>query len=475
MMTAAIATTMATMTEELEAILAAASAARVEFGSIDPESRAELMRACGHALLSEIESLIELAGEETNLSASRLRGEVARTAYQFELYGDAIRKPRGVVIDPADPDAIPVPRPDLRRTTRPIGVVLVFAASNFPFAFSVAGTDTAAAFAAGCPVIVKAHSGHPRTSQAVADIIRRTLDSHECPEGAFAVIFGTERGVSALKDPRVSAASFTGSVAGGRRLFDIAQSRPVPIPFYGELGSINPVVVAPAIAMEDGDSVADAFFASFTLGSGQFCTKPGLVFWPDNVDIPVQLQASVDNAAPAPLLNARIASGYAQSVSKVGSAPGVRVLARAEGIGETPEVVLFETDAATLAENPDRLLVECFGPAALVVRYSDEADVLAALRHLQGALTGTIHAVEADDAFVAAVLPTLEERVGRVVWRDWPTGVAVAGAQHHGGPYPATTNSLHTSVGTASIDRFRRPIAYQNVPDRFLPTELRSG
>jgi NADP-dependent aldehyde dehydrogenase len=465
----------ATTDDELEAILAAAVAARAGFGAIDPETRAEIMHACGQALLSEMESLVELASEETNLSEARLRGEVARTAYQFELYGDAIRHPRGVVIDLADPDAIPAPRPDLRRTTKPIGVVLVFAASNFPFAFSVAGTDTAAAFAAGCPVIVKAHSGHPRTSQAVADIIRRTLDSHGCPAGAFAVIFGTEQGVSVLKDPRVSAASFTGSVAGGRLLFDIAQSRPAPIPFYGELGSINPVVIAPAIAAQDGEAVADAFFASFTLGSGQFCTKPGLVFWPEDVDVPARLRASVSNATPAPLLNARIASGYVQSVSEVGSAPGVRVLARAGGLGEVPEVVLFETDAATLAENPDRLLVECFGPAALVVRYSDAEDVVVALRHLEGALTGTVHAVEADDEFVAAVLPTLEERVGRVVWRDWPTGVAVADAQHHGGPYPATTNSLHTSVGTAAIDRFRRPITYQNVPDRFLPRELRTS
>jgi NADP-dependent aldehyde dehydrogenase len=465
----------ATTADQLEAILAAASAARADLGAIDPDSRAEIMRACGVALLGEVDELVELAAEETNLSIARLRGEVARTAYQFQLYGDAIRNPRGVAIDLPDPDATPAPRPDLRRTTRPIGVVLVFAASNFPFAFSVAGTDTAAAFAAGCPVIAKAHSGHPRTSQAVAEIIRQTLEGHGCPPGAFAVIFGTEQGVAALKDPRVGAASFTGSLAGGRRLFDIAHSRPVPIPFYGELGSLNPVIVAPAIAAQHGESVADAFFASFTLGSGQFCTKPGLVFWPDNVDIPATLTASVDSARPAPLLNARIASGYEQSISEVRSAPGVRVIARAEGSGEAPEVVLFETDAATLATDPDRLLIECFGPAALVVRYSDAQAVVAALAGIDGALTGTVHAVEADDAFVEAVLPSLEERVGRIVWRDWPTGVAVAHAQHHGGPYPATTSSLHTSVGTAAIDRFLRPIVYQNVPSRFLPAELRAG
>ena len=465
--------TTSTTDSELESILAAASAARAEFGAIDPAGRAELMQACGDALLREIDELVELAAAETNLPEARLRGEVARTAYQFTLYGEAIRIPRGVVIDEADAGAIPAPRPDLRRTTRPIGVVLIFAASNFPFAFSVAGTDTAAAFAAGCPVIAKAHPGHPRTSQRVSEIIRSTLDLNGCPPGTFAVIFGTEQGITALKDARVSAAAFTGSLAGGRHLFDVASSRAVPIPFYGELGSINPVVVAPAIAEQEGESVAEGFFASFTLGSGQFCTKPGLLFWPAAVPVPERLRASVESATLAPMLNDRIAAGYAQSVSGVAATPGVRMLANAAGSESAPQVVLFETDAATVTADPEQLLVECFGPAALVVRYSDADDLLAALTHLEGALTGTVHALDEDDAFVAAVLPALEDRVGRLIWREWPTGVAVAAAQHHGGPYPATTDSLHTSVGTASIERFRRPIAYQNMPDRFLPAELR--
>jgi NADP-dependent aldehyde dehydrogenase len=431
------------------------------------------MRECGQALLREIDPLVTLAHSETNLSEARLRSELARTAYQFELYGEAIRNTRSVVIDLADPDAVPAPRPDLRRTTRPIGVVLAFAASNFPFAFSVAGTDTAAAFAAGCPVVAKAHSGHPLTSSSVATIVRQTLERHGCPAGAFAVIYGTEQGLAALKDPRVSAASFTGSLAAGRVLFDVANSRPVPIPFYGELGSLNPVVIAPAIAAEQGGAVADAFFRSFTLDSGQFCTKPGLLFWPAEVSIPARLRTEVENAKPSGLLNERIAVGYAESLSHLRAAAGVRTLSRAERSGETPEVALFETDAVTLAAHPDELLVECFGPAALVIRYSDSDELLAGLRHLGGALTGTIHATEEDDAFVAAVLPALEDRVGRLIWNSWPTGVAVAHAQHHGGPYPATTSSLHTSVGTAAIDRFRRPIAYQNVPARFLPEELR--
>lgn len=462
-----------TTDSELEHTLATASSARASFGAIDPALRADIMHACGQALLREIDELVAIATSETNLPEARLRGEVARTAYQFDLYSDAIRDPQRVAIDEADAEAIPSPRPDLRRTTRPIGIVLVFAASNFPFAFSVAGTDTAAAFAAGCPVIVKAHSGHPLTSQRVGEIISATLARHGCPPGAFAVIHGTEQGVAALKDRRVGAASFTGSLAGGRHLFDIANSRTTPIPFYGELGSVNPVVVAPAIAEGAGDSVVDGFFASFTLGSGQFCTKPGLLFWPSSVPVPARLQSAVSDATVAPMLNERIAAGYRDAVSRVRDAPGVRMLASTPSLESAPQVALLESDAASVAAEPEQLLLECFGPAALVVRYSDADDLLAALEHLEGALTGTVHALADDDAFVARVLPALEERVGRLIWCEWPTGVAVAGAQHHGGPYPATTNSLYTSVGTASIERFRRPITYQNMPDRFLPRELR--
>lgn len=457
---------------ELDATLTAATVARGPLLALGVAGRQRALAALAEALRAAVDDLVPLAQAETHLPEPRLRGELARTAFQLDLYGAAAADAFVVEHDAADANAIPAPRPDLWRTQRPIGVVLNFTASNFPFGFSVVGTDTAAALAAGCPVIVKAHSGHPRLSRAVFDVARPVLEAHGCPPGTLALIVGTDAGVQALKDDRVDAAAFTGSLSGGRALFDIANSRPRPIPFYGELGSLNPAIVAPHAAAHRGDAVAAGFFGSFTLGAGQFCTKPGLLFWPAATPVPESLLASVRGATTHELLNARITAGFAETTAAVEQLQGVRVLAQATG--GASRALLMETDAAALIDDPASVLVECFGPAALIVRYQDIAQLTRALARIDGSLTGTIHADEQEDAaVVTAILPLLEDRVGRIVWGDWPTGVAVAMAQQHGGPYPAATNGRYTSVGTHAIDRFLRPVTYQDVPERFRPATAR--
>ena len=461
------ATATATTEAELDVIFAAAAAARGPLAALGVSGRARAMAAAAAALRDAADELIPIAQDETHLPEGRLRGEIERTAFQLELYGQAASTAFHVDHDPADANAGPAPRPDLYRSHRPIGVVLNFAASNFPFAFSVAGTDTASALAAGCPVVVKTHSGHPRLSLATWQVVAPVLEAHGCPPGTLALISGTQAGVRALQDPRVGAAAFTGSVKGGRALFDIACARPTPIPFYGELGSVNPAVIAPHAAATRGDEIAAGFFASFTLGAGQYCTKPGLLFWPDSTPVPESLLSAVRDATLHELLNDRITAGFEDTSAALENHAGIRILSQSQA--GASRAILLETDMAAVLADPETI-VECFGPAALVIRYRDDAELVDGLATVEGSLTGTIHADDEDDAIVREVLDVMEDRVGRIVWNDWPTGVAVAVGQQHGGPYPAATNSLYTSVGTHAIDRFLRPVAYQNVPDRFHPT-----
>lgn len=460
-----------TTAEELERLIAAAHAARPAYGRYTPSQRRGLLSACAQAITTAGAELVEIAAAETHLTKSRLTGEIARTAYQLELYGTAIEDRRPTEIDPADPQAQPA-RPDLRLTYRPLGLVVVFAASNFPFAFGVAGTDTAAALAAGCPVLVKAHPGHPRTSARVAELLRRALAEHGAPDGLVGVVHGTDAGVAALRDARVAAAAFTGSLSGGRFLAGVAAGRSTPIPFYGELGSLNPVVVAPHAAEHRGSAITAAFVDSFTLGSGQFCTKPGVLLWPARVRLPDGLREQVAAVRPHPLLNEHIATGHTDTQQTLTALAGVEVLA-AGGSGESSlHASLLLTTAAYAASQPEDVLRECFGPTALILTYQDQEEVRSVVSAIQGSLTATVHADDRDHEWVADILPGLEDCAGRVVWGGWPTGVAVAAAQHHGGPFPASTQPLHTSVGTHAIDRFLRPIAYQDFPQRFLPAEL---
>jgi NADP-dependent aldehyde dehydrogenase len=436
------------------------------------EVRAGWLRAIAKAVDAAADALVEIADRETHLGAERLRGEVARTTGQLRLFADVVEEGSYLeaIVDAADPAAVP-PRPELRRLLRPLGTVAVFSASNFPFAFSVAGGDTAAALAAGCPVVVKGHSGHPALSRATARIVTDALAAAGAPTGAFGLVEGRQAGLDLVRAPEVRAAAFTGSLAGAQGLMDEIARRPDPIPFFGELGSTNPVVVTPGAIAARGDAILDGLVASFTLGGGQFCTKPGLVFVPRGVADDRRLNERVAERPAFTLLTDRITEAFAPGVARLRDDGAARVVAGHASEASGPvRAVVVATDIGTFLERSDVLLEECFGPVTVLVEYDSVAEVPAALSRVAGSLTGTLHAQpdEAIDDIVAA----LEERVGRIVFDGWPTGVAVTWSQHHGGPWPATTSAF-TSVGATSIRRFLRPVAYQQAPAAALPADLR--
>jgi NADP-dependent aldehyde dehydrogenase len=466
-----------TSPEELERVLAAAARAAGPLAALRPAERARLVRAAADALDAAAGELVPIAIEESSLPEGRLTGEVARSSGQLRLFADALDEGSylEVILDSADPDAKPVPRPDLRRMLLPLGPVLVFAASNFPFAFSVPGGDTASALAAGCPVVVKAHPGHPRLSARTGEVLTEALRAAGAPEGAFAVIHGMEAGTSALTDRRIKAAAFTGSERGGRALLDIATGRDEPIPFYGELGSLNPVFVTPAAVAARGDAIVDGYVGSFTLGTGQFCTKPGLLFLPEGHGLEEKLVDGVRGTSAAGMLNDRIREGHAHERDRLEGLGAVRTLVRGDDAGAGVRPTLLATTAKQLLADPDALLKECFGPTSIVVEYSDPDELLAAAEAFGGNLTATVQAEDSDSATLAPLLDRLRDRAGRLLFNGWPTGVAVAWAMHHGGPYPATTASVHTSVGTTAIRRFLRPVCYQNSPQTLLPEALQDG
>ncbi|ANY08339.1 aldehyde dehydrogenase (NADP(+)) [Pseudonocardia sp. HH130630-07] len=463
----------ATTDSALEAALAAAAAAATD---ATPGERAARLDRIADALDAAGPELIPLAARETHLpERPRLAGELARTTFQLRLFAEVLREGRHLdaAVDHADPGWPMGARPDIRRVRIPIGPVLVFAASNFPFAFSVAGGDSAAALAAGCPVLLKAHPGHEELSRRTGEIVRAALADAGAPEGTFAVVHGVDAGVTALRDPRIAAAAFTGSVRGGRALFDIAAARPRPIPFYGELGSLNPVVVTPAAAAARGERIAQEFAGSFTLGAGQFCTKPGLLLVPEGHGMDEALVAAVGGTSAAPLLNDRIEAALRARLDTVATTPGVELLA--EGTGDGPVPTLLRTDAATFRAAGARLHDECFGPVSLLVTYSGTDELVALLSELEPGLTATVQGEPSDAAAVGDLLPALVAVAGRLLWNQWPTGVTVSWAQQHGGPYPATTAPTTTSVGTAALERFLRPVAWQNFPDELLPDALREA
>ncbi|MGF2950050.1 aldehyde dehydrogenase (NADP(+)) [Microbacterium alcoholitolerans] len=464
--------------KSLDQIAAAAAAAARPFARTSPRERGAALVAVADALEAAGDELVEIAMQETGLTQVRLKGELRRTAWQLRLFADTIVD-GGYLdarIDDADPEYVIGPRPDVRRMLEPVGPVLNFAASNFPFAFSVAGGDSAAALAAGCPVIVKAHSGHLELSRRTAEVVSGALREAGMPEGVFQLIEGQQNGVAMLKDERIRAGAFTGSTHVGRMLADIAASRPVPIPFYGELGSVNPVYATYADA-----ALLDAFVASVSGSAGQLCTKPGFLFVPDGAD----LSAVADAAASVGehrLLNPGIGRSFAQRRDDVIGAEGATVLAqgevRVDDAGQThatPTVVTVDVD--TLTENRDALLEESFGPLSVIVRYQDR-DALPALHAelFPGNLTSTLHArpEELADGSLAPLVDALAETSGRVLFGGWPTGVSVTQAMQHGGPYPATTSDA-TSVGTAAITRFLRGVAYQGAPQELLPAPLQDA
>jgi len=465
------------MHDELETVLAEAAAAAAPVAAAGTTGRRAWLCAVADALEAASGELLPLAHAETHLPEHpRLAGELVRTTFQLRFLGDVIAEGsvHDAVVDTADPDWPMGPRPDLRRHQVPLGPVLVFAAGNFPFAFSVAGGDTAAALAAGCPVVVKAHPGHPELSRRTAAIVRDALRAAGAPDGAFALVEGVETGVDALRDPRIAAAAFTGSVHGGRALHDIAAARPVPIPFFGELGSVNPVVVTPSAAAGRPDEIVSGLVGSATLGAGQFCTQPGVVFVPAGSGLEGRVQEAIAAVEPQPMLTAAGAQAFAQRRAALAAHPGVHSSTAAgdTGDGLAPRPSAHVTTAAALAADPDALGAECFGPSTLLVTWSGTGELHAALRALGGALTATVHGNPGDPE-LPELLPLLAGLAGRLVWNGWPTGVTVSWAQQHGGPYPATTAPSTTSVGAGAVSRFLRPVAWQGFPQELLPPELR--
>ncbi|MFC5782119.1 MULTISPECIES: aldehyde dehydrogenase (NADP(+)) [Streptomyces] len=462
----------------------AVRAARAATGALaDRTVRAAFLRSAAELLDASKDHLVEAADAETALGPVRLTGELARTSYQLRAFADIVDEGAflGIVIDHPDDSATP-PIPDLRRYKVPLGVVAVYSASNFPFAFSVPGGDTASALAAGCPVVVKAHPDHPATSELVASVLRRAAARHGIPEGVLGLVHGFEAGVELVKHPLVSAAGFTGSVRGGRALFDAAAARPVPIPFHGELGSLNPVVITAEAAAERAEQIGAGLAGSMTLGVGQFCVKPGLVFAPNGADgdrLVKSLTDAVSDTDAGVLLDHRMRDNFVAGVAERAELPGVDApVTPGAGSEHTVSPGFLTVPAQRLATDGgdhDLLLEECFGPVTVVARYEDDAEVTSVLSRLPGNLSATVHLSEGEAAGQgrgAEILAELTPLAGRVLVNGWPTGVAVAPAQHHGGPYPATT-STSTSVGGTAVERWLRPVAYQNTPEALLPPELR--
>jgi NADP-dependent aldehyde dehydrogenase len=475
--------------EKVEAVATAATPADVDAAALRAAEvapalvgaglagRARLLRAMADEIEEDGDAIVAAADRESALGQTRLRGELARSAYQLRLFAEVLEDGGylELTVDHPDPNAIPAPRPDLRRMLVPVGPVGVFSASNFPLAFSVPGGDTASAIAAGCPVVVKAHSGHPYTSELCAAALRRAAGSVALPEDVLQVIHGREGGTHLVRHPAIQAVGFTGSVGGGRALYDLAVSRPSPIPFYGELGSINPFVVTLAAAAERAEAIATGLAGSFTLGIGQFCTKPGLVFVPSGEDgqrLVEALAAAASTIPGGPMLTPSIRDSFLSGAAERAALPGVRVALSADG-QTAPQVLVASASALD-----DVLLEECFGPLVVVVEYAGEDELFAALSRVPGSLTASIHCGQdegAEGSFADRVAQRVTGQAGRILFNGYPTGVAVSWAQHHGGPYPATTFPHHTSVGTTAIRRFLRPVAYQDAPDALLPAELREA
>ncbi|MEU5981486.1 aldehyde dehydrogenase family protein [Streptomyces sp. NPDC047434] len=463
--------------EEIDQAVRAAHATRDALS--DRTARAALLRTAADLLDEAAAHVIEAADAETALGPVRLTGELARTTAQLRSFADVVDEGAflDVRIDLPDPTTTP-PTPDLRRWKIPLGVVAVYAASNFPLAFSVPGGDTASALAAGCPVVVKAHPDHPATSELCASLLRRAAAKAGLPEDVVVLVHGFDAGVALVRHPLVAAAGFTGSVRGGRALFDAAAARPAPIPFHGELGSLNPVVITDAAAAERAAEIGAGLAGSMTLGEGQFCTKPGFVLAPGGeagdrfVDA---LTAAVSQTEPGVMLDHRMRAAFVSGVTERAALPGVAAPVTPGSGGEhTVSAGFLTVDAATLLKGGYELLLEeCFGPVTVVVRYGSRDEISRLLALLPGNLTATLHLAD-EDPQAPGILAELTPLAGRVLVNGWPTGVAVAGAQHHGGPYPATT-STSTSVGATAIERWLRPVTYQSTPGRLLPPELQDG
>ncbi|MGB2632855.1 MAG: aldehyde dehydrogenase (NADP(+)) [Candidatus Acidiferrum sp.] len=471
--------------KDLDNAVALAETAFTPYGSLSGAHRASFLRAIAVEMESTATEIIARAHEETALLLARLQGELGRTCGQLRLFASVAEEGSWVSarIDRSDPARKPWPKPGIRSLLKPLGPVAVFGASNFPLAFSVAGGDTASALAAGNPVIVKANPAHPGTSGLAGDAISRAVRTCKLPEGTFSLLFdsGFAVGADLVKHPGIRAVGFTGSLKGGRVLFDLACARPTPIPFYGELGSCNPVFILPGAIRARGPQIARQLFESFTLGGGQFCTKPGIVFVPpqDSIaEFSTALDAAVAQSQNFVLLTPRMGAEFNNAIRGREHKTHLRVAARSstspDPSGVIGQPILFDTSAESFLANHD-LEKEIFGPTTLLVHYGRRQELLDAANALEGHLTVTVHAEDEDLKDFSALLSILEKKAGRLVFNGFPTGVEVCHAMVHGGPYPASTDSRATSVGSLAILRFARPVAYQDFPNATLPPELQDA
>ena len=468
---------------EVDRACRAAAAAQPELERLAPQSRAALLRAIGEEILALGDALLERTGAETGLPLARLQSERGRTTWQLEHFAQVIEEGSWVEarIDRALPQRTPLPRPDLRRMLVPVGPVAVFGASNFPYAYSVAGGDTASALAAGCAVVVKAHPAHPGTCELVARAIHAAVARLGLPGGVFSLVHGRGHAVGAalVQHPAVAAVGFTGSYQGGRALFDLAARRPHPIPVYAEMGSVNPVFVRPAAAMARGAALAEKLAASALLGTGQFCTSPGVMVLPEGEAgraLARDLARRMAAADQGTMVHCSLAQAHARRLADVRAVEGVEVLAEAAAPGSAAgagAVVLGCSLSTWLASESVRH--EIFGPATVVLHCASPADYEAVARSLDGQLTATVHAEPDDEAMASRLLALLASRAGRLVWNGVPTGVEVTHAMVHGGPWPASSDPRTTSVGSAALSRWVRPVAWQDVPQALLPDDLRDG
>ena len=464
---------------DVERACALADAAFDTYRETSLEDRAAFLEAIARNLLDLGDDLIVRCMAESGLPRARLEGERGRTVGQLRMFAEVVRSGAflGLRVDPAQPGRKPLPRPDLRLRRIAVGPVTVFGASNFPLAFSVAGGDTASAFAAGCPVIAKAHSAHPGTAWLVGTAVQKAVQECGLPEGTFSLLLASNRDVGQrlVADPRIAAVAFTGSRAGGTALMHTAASRPVPIPVYAEMSSINPVVLLPAALEARGRDIGRAVGGSLTLGSGQFCTNPGLILAVEGPGLDGFVEAASATLAEiqaATMLTPGIHKAYCAGVAALEANPAVTTLARGLAGGtHQGQAALFSTTAEAFLSD-HTLAEEVFGAASLVVRCPDLATIRAVLERLEGQLTAAVHLDEADHDAARALMPVLERRVGRILVNGFGTGVEVGHAMVHGGPYPATSDGRTTSVGSLAIDRFLRPVSYQDLPDALLPDAL---
>jgi 2,5-dioxopentanoate dehydrogenase len=471
-------------TDEIDQAANLAADALAQMALFSGRDRASLLRRIAENLLSQDTTIVARANIETGLPLKRLQSELKRTTGQLNLFADLLVEGSWVNarIDEADRERKPIPRPDIRSMLRPLGPVAVFGASNFPLAFSVAGGDTASALAAGNPVVVKAHPAHPGTSELVGKLIQKAVADSGFPGGTFSLLFdaGIEVGTALVEHPAVKAVAFTGSAAGGQALMRVAAGRAEPIPCYAEMGSTNPLFILDGAMRERGAQIAQDLQVSFTLGSGQFCTKPGIVFIPEaqSMHFEQKLKENVRSLDPFVMLTQRIAANYNQATNERLARGRAELITskteKRENATACCEAAVFRVSLEEFLDSPE-LGDEVFGPTTLLIHYGKQSDLLQAVQQLHGHLTATIHGTEEELARAQELIRILGNKVGRIVFNGFPTGVEVSHAMVHGGPFPATSDGRSTSVGTQAIWRFVRPLCYQDFPDAALPPELQKA